>query len=198
MTKGERTRQRIVEEAAKVFNRKGYDGTSIYDIMEAADIKKGGLYGHFSGKDEIALAAFKHAFKKESQRIQDAVAAEDAAPEKLVAIANSFTPYTDVDRGGCPVLNTAIEVDDHENHAELRARVRSSIRMWRRLIRGIVRDGIDAGEIHPHVDAEVVATLMISTIEGAVMMSRIERDAQHVQRAIQHLGWYVRHHVALS
>lgn len=195
-TKGERTRQRIIEEAATVFNRKGYAGASIYDVMDAAGIKKGGLYGHFSGKDEIVLEAFSHAVRDEQQRMLAAVDAADTAPEKLIAIAQTFEGVAEGDDGGCPVLNTAIEVDDDESRPELRKRVREALEKWQGLICKIVREGIRNGEIRPHVDPNVVATLLISTIEGSVMLSRAERDTVHVQRAIDHLAWYVHNELA--
>jgi len=45
--KGERTRQRIVELAAPVFNRQGYVGASLRNLIEATGLEKGGIYNHF-------------------------------------------------------------------------------------------------------------------------------------------------------
>ena len=62
MTKAERTRKKIIEQSAELFNRKGYAGTSVKDIMKETGLSKGGLYSHFDkGKEEIAVAAFHHA-----------------------------------------------------------------------------------------------------------------------------------------
>jgi TetR/AcrR family transcriptional repressor of nem operon len=54
MTKGEQTRREIVEKAAPLFNQKGFEGTSLADLMQATGLKKGGIYRHFSGKRELA------------------------------------------------------------------------------------------------------------------------------------------------
>ena len=60
MTKSERTRQFIIERSAALFNRKGYAGTSLNDIIEVTGLSKGGIYGNFKkGKEEIAVAAFR-------------------------------------------------------------------------------------------------------------------------------------------
>lgn len=193
MTKGERTRRRIIEEAATVFNRKGYAAASIYDVMDAAEIKKGGLYGHFGGKDEIILEAFSHAARRQRARMENAVTAADGAADKLIALAATFEPLATDDRGGCPLLNAAVEVDDDASHPDLRRQVRDVFANWRALICGVVRDGVREGDVPPHVDPDVVASVVISTLEGAVMLSRIERDPDHVRRAIDHLTWYVRH-----
>src|SRR5580704_7902151 len=62
-TKGELTRQKIVEQAAQIFNRRGYDGGSMSELMEATGLKKGGIYRHFSSKEELALEAFDYSWK---------------------------------------------------------------------------------------------------------------------------------------
>ena len=52
--KKEQTRQRIVAEAAPVFNQRGYAGSSLADLMKATGLEKGGIYRHFSSKEELA------------------------------------------------------------------------------------------------------------------------------------------------
>ena len=61
MKKGEKTRRRIVETSAGIFNTKGYFGTSMSDLVREVGIEKGGIYNHFGSKAELALAAFDHA-----------------------------------------------------------------------------------------------------------------------------------------
>ncbi len=55
VTKGERTRQKIVETAAVLFNQRGFAGCSMGDIVEASGLEKGTLYGHFSTKEELRI-----------------------------------------------------------------------------------------------------------------------------------------------
>ena len=59
LKKSARTRQFIVEKSAPIFNKKGYSGTSLHDLTEATGLTKGGIYGNFENKDEIAAAAFE-------------------------------------------------------------------------------------------------------------------------------------------
>jgi TetR/AcrR family transcriptional repressor of nem operon len=60
MTKGEQTRRRIVEAAAPIFNIRGYEGASLSELMAATGLKKGGIYRHFSSKEELAAEAFDY------------------------------------------------------------------------------------------------------------------------------------------
>src|SRR5947208_3176859 len=64
LTKSDRTRQFIIEKAAHLFNTKGYAATSMSDIIEATGLAKGGIYGNFKSKGEIAVEAFEYAAKK--------------------------------------------------------------------------------------------------------------------------------------
>ena len=67
MTKGEQTRQRLVAEAAGLFNRQGYEGSSMQDIMQATGLQKGGIYRHFGTKEELAQEAFDYAWRETIQ-----------------------------------------------------------------------------------------------------------------------------------
>ena len=61
-TKGQQTRQAIVEKAAPLFNKKGFEGTSLSDLMQATGLQKGGIYRHFSGKEENKQSRKHHFF----------------------------------------------------------------------------------------------------------------------------------------
>lgn len=69
---------------------------------------------------------------------------------------------------------------------------------WRRLIREIVADGIEQGLFRSTIDGDAVATIIISTIEGALMMSQLYGEPAHMDCAIKHLTNYVRRDVVAS
>ena len=73
MNKAQITRQRIIEQAAKLFNRQGFSGVSMSELMIATGLKKGGIYNHFASKDELAIAAFRYSVKIASQRQMQAI-----------------------------------------------------------------------------------------------------------------------------
>jgi TetR/AcrR family transcriptional repressor of nem operon len=59
MSKGTETRNRMITKAAPLFNRKGFEGCSMQDIVEAVGLEKGSLYGHFPTKEALASASFE-------------------------------------------------------------------------------------------------------------------------------------------
>ena len=68
VTKGQQTRREIVEKAAPLFNKKGYECTSLSDLMHATGLKEGGIYRHFSSKEELATAAFDYSWGKRCKK----------------------------------------------------------------------------------------------------------------------------------
>jgi TetR/AcrR family transcriptional repressor of nem operon len=60
-SKGHKTRERIVAEAANLFYQHGFEGSSMSDVMAATGLEKGGIYRHFSSKEELAAEAFNYA-----------------------------------------------------------------------------------------------------------------------------------------
>jgi TetR/AcrR family transcriptional regulator, transcriptional repressor for nem operon len=191
MSKAEQTKEHIIKQAAELFNQKGYSGSSISDIMKATGLQKGGIYNHFKSKDELAIEAFDYAYRLTSQRVWEAVKKQTNAIARLQALVSVYLEYLDNPpiSGGCPILNTAIESDD--THPALRDRVRGAVDGWRSLICRIIKKGIAKGEIQSSLEPDVIATVIISTVEGAVMMSKLYQDRIYLERAIAHLHDYI-------
>jgi AcrR family transcriptional regulator len=187
MRKGELTREHILDKAATLFNRQGFSGASLSDIMEATGLQKGGIYRHFESKEALALEAFDHAVGRVRTRFVTALDGQRHAMDRLHAIVGVFRAYiTDPPiSGGCPVMNTAIENDD--GNPELRRRARAAMEEWRTLIRRTVERGVERGELRPETDAEALAATTISLLEGAIMMSKLFRDPEPIRHAVEHL-----------
>ena len=191
MSKAQNTKANIIRQAAELFNQKGYAGSSITDIMQATGLKKGGIYNHFTSKDELALQAFDYAFSLVRQILWERIAKEQNAIAKLKSMSSVYLDYIDQPPipGGCPILNTAIESDD--THPQLRDRARQAMDSWRNLIIKIVEKGIKKGEMRSDIEPDLIATILISTIEGAIMMSRLYQDPYYLQRAVDYLHNYL-------
>lgn len=191
MSKGEETKEKILQQAAELFNQQGYAGSSISDIMRVTGLQKGGIYNHFKSKDDLALQAFEFAIAQLRQHSLAAIRSKHHAIDRLQAIMGVFRSYVDNPpiKGGCPLLNTAIESDDA--HPVLRLHCQQAMTSWRKLFYRIIQKGIEKGEIRPTVDADEVATILIATLEGAVMISKLYGDSIHIERAINHLTDYI-------
>jgi TetR/AcrR family transcriptional repressor of nem operon len=190
VSKGERTRRRIVERAASLFNTRGVAGASMADVSEAAGLEKGGVYNHFESKDALALAAFDYAADLVLDRIAAAVAAHADGWSQLLALLDVYRTVVEKPflPGGCPLLNTAVEADD--TSPALRARARAALERWRGFITGAVASAVAGGDLRAS-DADAVATMTIAAIEGGVMLARVYRDGTHIERVATELTRYL-------
>jgi len=189
MRKGEQTRQEIIRKAAPIFNQRGYDGAALSDLMRATGLEKGGIYRHFSSKEMLAAEAFDYAWRETlGARIHDL----DGIPntiDKLKQLVANFVKRRGIIPGGCPLLNTAVDTDD--GNSVLRERARKALRDWRSYLVSMIRAGIKARDIRPKVDANKLATLIISSLEGAIMVYRLERNEEALRAIQAHLNNYL-------
>lgn len=172
MSKGDVTRQRIIELAAPLFNQRGFAGCSMQEILDATGLKKGGIYRHFSSKEELAAEAFRYSLSQAVKIRTPPANASSTAVEQLHKVIAQFVEEPSAVAGGCPILNTAIDADD--GNPVLRDLAREGLNSWRMRISNIVRAGQSRNEIRNDVNAKALANLIIATLEGALMISRLE------------------------
>jgi AcrR family transcriptional regulator len=172
MRKGEATRQRIIAQAAPIFNQRGFAGSSMQDVMEATGLEKGGLYRHFSGKEELAAEAFRYAVARAQKVRFDKLDRTRGALDQLRLLVDRFANMRSDVAGGCAIFNTAIEADD--GNPVLRGLALKALQDWKDRLARIVREGIRAGEIRKGTVPGRVANILIATLEGALTMSRLE------------------------
>ena len=190
MRKGEETRQEIIRKAAPIFNQRGYEGAALSELMQATGLEKGGIYRHFQSKQQLASEAFDYAWNKAvdarlegTQEISDSV-------DRLKQIVRTFRDRrTGLVPGGCPLLNTAIDSDD--GNIQLRRKARRALNVWLRRLATIARQGQSRGEIGTQIDAEKLATLMVSTLEGSLMLNRLQRSDEPLDVACRYLEEYL-------
>jgi TetR/AcrR family transcriptional repressor of nem operon len=187
LTKSERTRQHIIEKAAPIFNRKGFSGTSMRDIQDATGLAKGGLYGNFESKEEVAREVFRYAFEKSYASVVNAVVTKKSPMERLLAICEYYKDYTRHSpiEGGCPILNFSIEVDD--TMPRLKREVKSAVeRMLDDLVR-VIEKGKKVGELRADINASRYASFIYGQIEGSIFMAKAMDDHKRLAQSMEFL-----------
>lgn len=193
MRKGEQTRRAIIEKTAVLFNEKGYASTSMADVCAATGVRRGGIYNHFTGKEDLARESFAYATQYVSRRLRralrgvtDPVARLSALFDVFLGLYTNNSPFPN----GCPVLNTAVEAKGE--WAGLRREARAAADKLRRLVADAVRDAKEQRRLAPGVDPEEVATVVVGTLEGGVLLAVLYDDRVHLERAVAHLRAHVR------
>jgi TetR/AcrR family transcriptional regulator, transcriptional repressor for nem operon len=181
------TKQTILQQAGVLFNSKGYKATSVSDITTATGLTKGALYRHFENKDALEAAALQHLFNSMLDHFRKRVKAETNAIDKLKAVMDFFGDYISKPpiKGGCPLLNVAIEADDSNNR--LRKNAAGMLALLKTSIETILENGIRFQQIQTNCQPATVATIMIASLEGAVMMSKLQKNDGDLKTVIQYL-----------
>lgn len=181
----------IVERSAPVFNQRGYAGTSMSELMAATGLEKGGLYRHFESKESLAAAAFDYAWEEVFNHRMRGLEACETSLEKLLLFLDNFVenPPRNLP-GGCPLLNTAVDSDDGD--PVLRARAGAALDQLRNSLTEIICQAQINGELREEIDGGAVSVIMISALEGAVMMSRLKKSREPLRKVAEHLKQYLR------
>jgi TetR/AcrR family transcriptional repressor of nem operon len=182
--KASQRRLAILASAAPVFNRKGFSGTSIADILDATDLEKGGLYNHFASKEELAVAAFEFAMGTVTAHFTRALKGTESGLPRLLIYLTAFERYIGKPpvAGGCPIANVTIEADDALPFFQ--DAVQKAFEEMRHLVLHNVDRGIAKGQFRSDTDRDEVADFMVAALEGAIVMSRGMRSRIHAKRVI--------------
>ena len=188
MAKASDSKGKTLAAAAKLFRQQGYHGTALHDILAAGGSPRGSLYFHFpKGKEEIGQAALTLAGEAVRQAIVQAAAASENAESFLVRIVRGMASDLEKSdyREGCPIATTALETAAQSE--VLGAATRTAFQKWELEIkRGLFRFGLTSG------DADLAATLVLSQLEGALLLARTYRSLEPLRRAEQAMKLLVR------
>jgi AcrR family transcriptional regulator len=187
MIRSEKTRKRIIEKTAVIFNKKGYAGTFLSDLTNKTGLSKGSIYGNFKDKNEVAVEAFKYNFSLQKKKIITRVIECNRADEKLKAILNFYIDeYEEILRnGGCPLLNTSIDSDN--GNSDLQFEVIKAINFWIDGVITIIKDGILQGQLK-QIDPESFAYKMLSLIEGSIMLMQLYKSPKFLSNNLSYLS----------
>ena len=184
--KADRTRDLILERASPLFNRKGFDGTSMAELERVTGYTRGALYSHFQDKETFAREAFVWSAEKVKDLLREKLKNSSSNKQKLFAMLDFFSRYvlSPPIPGGCPLLNTAVEVDDDRSY--MRPVVARELVSVVDGIASLIRKGIRVGEFKKGTDARKLAYIFFCAIEGALMFSRVEGSSEPMNIVVKH------------
>lgn len=192
MRSSEITKAKVLKEATNLFNTKGYKSTSLSDITEATGLTKGAIYRHFENKESLEIEAFQEMMQAIFKALNEKIKSENNTRDKLFCVLNLFQSYitNPLIIGGCPLLNVAVEVDD--TNLELKQKAQQALLIFRDSVERIVINGKTHKQVGALVNEKLVATIMISTLEGGVMMSKLQNSNSDIEIVVNHLkNWIV-------
>jgi TetR/AcrR family transcriptional regulator, transcriptional repressor for nem operon len=161
------TRERLVESTRELLWERGYVGTSPKAIQARSGAGQGSMYHHFSGKQDLALAAIE-------RNAADLVTRAEADLGGPGTVTERITRYLLRQREvlrGCPVGRLTMDPDVMAD-PRLRRPVEDAFAAVRRRLAVVLDEGRANGELDPAIDAEAVAAALIAVLQGGYVLAR--------------------------
>lgn len=173
-----------------LFWRKGYNATSVAEILEAADANSGSLYNFFPTKQDLLVAVLEWYVENLDPEIVDpARDVTDDPIERVFAILGGYREAllrTDLSFG-CPIGSLALEL--HEPDPPVRELLALNFERWCEAVRECFEQAGD--RLPPDADPEELSRLVLSVMEGGVMQARTHRSIEPFDASVRQLRTYI-------
>ena len=189
-----KSKKKIIEAATGLFHRKGYQQTSVDEILERSGVKKSNFYYHFKTKEELALKVLDIRIGEfESDVIHTTLGDASLSPNKRLhkfyERVKAFHQGLKC-RAGCPFGNLAIEMSDVNE--KFRKRLGLFFEGWERTIENCIKEGVENGDFRNDLNPALAAGLILSHLEGAIMMVKtyktlgpLAKGAQSIMKLLE-------------
>jgi TetR/AcrR family transcriptional repressor of lmrAB and yxaGH operons len=178
------TRRRMIAATARLLQRQGMAATGLNEVLEAAEAPRGSLYHHFPrGKNQLVAEAIRFS----GARITGAIEAAMADAPSVAAAVRAFGTFYEASlassdyRDGCPVASTALQAAALAA-PEVEAACADAFAAWQQPIaRRLESEG------HPPARAAALASFVIASLEGGLLLAQSRRDMEPLHIVVEQL-----------
>jgi AcrR family transcriptional regulator len=182
--KGERTRARIVEAAARLIHERGVAGTTLDDIRSAAGVSGSQLSHYFADKDELvrAVIGYQAGTIAGNQRQADLGSPEGLRAWRDMVVAQVKGTQG---RGGCPLGSLAGQLAETDPRA--RAQIAAGFEQWSAAIGDGLRNLHAAGHLPAGTDPDDLAVTLLAALQGGLLLAQVQHDTRPLETAVDTL-----------
>ena len=181
--RGRASRERIVERAADLFAERGIAGTSVDEVLAAAKAGKGQFYHYFQNRDELAAAAVGYRCAQVVDGLSQALGDVSSLAGLEQALAGFIAGFEQAGLPGCPIGTLATEVAGRNEAARLQAA--AGFDAWERLLADALERMRQRGELRADAQPAVLATGLLASIEGGMVLSQTRKDVASLRVAVE-------------
>jgi TetR/AcrR family transcriptional regulator, transcriptional repressor for nem operon len=170
-------RDKLLDKGLQVVLARGYVGASVRDIVEAAGVPQGSFTNHFASKEAFSLEVLDLYFANSRIGIGETLRNDALPPLKRLRAfidGNIATIKSHDPKNGCLVGNFAAEASDHSE--VIRERVSDIFTEIREAVAYCLKAAVKAGELHKNFKTSEVADFIVTGLQGAWLVSKVERD----------------------
>jgi len=182
--KGERTRARIVEEAAILIHERGVAGTTLDDVKAAAEVSGSQLYHYFPDKNDLVQAVIDYQADATvtNQRHADLGSVEGVQAWRDMVITAAERVQA---KGGCPLGSLGGQLA--ESDPEARSLIAAGFERWTTEISQGLRSLQASGQLPPGLDPDDLAVTLLATLQGGLLLAQVQRSTRPFETAVDTL-----------
>jgi TetR/AcrR family transcriptional regulator, transcriptional repressor for nem operon len=178
--KGERTRARIVEAAAALIHDRGVAGTYLDDVKVAAQVSGSQMYHYFADKNDLVKAVIDYRAETIVNHQRHTLSSANGL-EAWHTMVNAAARRTGA-KGGCPLGSLVGQLA--ETDPEARALIAAGFDHWSAAISDGLRSLHAEGKLPPDIDPDDLATTLLATLEGGLLLAQVQRSARPFEVAV--------------
>lgn len=173
-----KSKERILTSAQELFHKNGFQQTSVDDILRESGVSKSNFYYHFKSKEELGLICLDMRIRQYEadvleKTLKDPTLTPTERLSRFYKAVQSFHRKTKSPKG-CPFGNLAIEMSGVNE--KFRERLSDFFGIWQKAIEHCIAEGMNNGEFRSDIPPKTIAQLILSHLEGAVMMVKTHRS----------------------
>ena len=186
------TRELILDAASRLIHVRGFNNTSVDDILRESGVGKGNFYYYFKSKDELGFAILERSVERIREDVVDRYFTPATDPWDQLQSFLDFPVERARERGcigGCPLGNLALELSDI--HEEFRQRLNRAFDELRSRIELSLEQARAQGTLRGDADTPRLAHFIIAGIQGAFLLGKLRKDPDVVAGVIDELKEHV-------
>ncbi|KAB2834515.1 MAG: TetR/AcrR family transcriptional regulator [Candidatus Dadabacteria bacterium] len=175
-----KSKEKILASAKELFHENGFQQTSVDEILKKSGVTKSNFYYHFKSKEELGLIILDRFIQLyESDVLMRTLGNKELTPsDRLTEFYRSVrTFHRDLEKPrGCPFGNMAIEMSG--SNESFREKLSVFFNSWEKIIEECISEGMRSGDFRGDLPPGVIAQLILSHLEGAIMMVKTHRSIE--------------------
>jgi TetR/AcrR family transcriptional regulator, transcriptional repressor for nem operon len=175
-----KSKEKILTSAKELFHENGFRQTSVDEILKKSGVTKSNFYYHFKSKEELGLIILDRFIQLyESDVLIKTLGNKALTPfDRLIEFYRAVrTFHRDMEKPrGCPFGNMAIEMSG--SNESFREKLSVFFNSWAKIIEECMREGMSTGDFRSDLPPGVIAQLILSHLEGAIMMVKTHRSIE--------------------
>ena len=182
-----RSPEKIIEAACALFHLRGFQSTGLEEILEASGVCRSNFYYHFRSKEDLGLEVLRRQAEAFEAGCIRGILEDSALPARrrleLLFETVAHRQRAEQFRCGCPFGNLAAELCGV--HPEFRRRLSEFFGRWEESVDRCLKDGVARGEFREDLNTRLMATAVVSQIEGAILLMKTHRHEGPIEAGVE-------------